>query len=67
MTTRTTRCASRTVGHGRARFPLCYGTELTSNAILARSKDHKVEWRYFAPGKPMQNDACATNCSTRAC
>ncbi|RKD52374.1 integrase-like protein [Rhizobium sp. WW_1] len=31
------------------------GTELTSNAILAWSKDHKVEWRYIAPGKPTQN------------
>ncbi len=24
------------------------GTELTSNAILAWSKDHKVEWHYIA-------------------
>ncbi|NTG78165.1 IS3 family transposase [Agrobacterium rhizogenes] len=31
------------------------GTELTSNAILAWSRDHKVEWHYIAPGKPMQN------------
>ncbi len=31
------------------------GTELTSNAILAWSKDHKVEWHYIASGKPMQN------------
>nr|WP_121991101.1 MULTISPECIES: IS3 family transposase [Brucella/Ochrobactrum group] len=31
------------------------GTELTSNAILAWSKDHKVEWHYIAPGKPVQN------------
>ncbi|WP_085989785.1 IS3 family transposase [Rhizobium sp. CCGE 510] len=31
------------------------GTELTSNAILAWSKDHKVEWHYITPGKPMQN------------
>jgi transposase InsO family protein len=31
------------------------GTELTSNAILAWSKDHKVEWHYIAPGRPMQN------------
>ena len=31
------------------------GTELTSNAILAWSKDHKVEWHDIAPGKPMQN------------
>jgi len=32
-----------------------HGTELTSNAILAWSKDHGVEWHYVAPGKPMQN------------
>src|SRR5690606_8321940 len=25
------------------------------NAILAWSRDHKVEWHYIAPGKPMQN------------
>lgn len=31
------------------------GTELTSNAIIAWSKDHKVEWHYIAPGRPMQN------------
>ncbi len=31
------------------------GTELTSNAILAWSKDHKIEWHYIAPGRPMQN------------
>lgn len=31
------------------------GTEFTSNAILAWSKDHKVEWHYIAPGRPMQN------------
>ncbi|MBO9136443.1 IS3 family transposase [Rhizobium sp. B230/85] len=31
------------------------GTELTSNAILAWSKDHKVEWHYIAPGRQMQN------------
>ena len=30
-------------------------TELTSNAILCWSKDHRVEWHYIAPGKPMQN------------
>lgn len=32
-----------------------HGTELTSNAILAWSKDHGVEWHYIAPGKPAQN------------
>ena len=31
------------------------GTEFTSNAILAWAKDHRVEWHYIAPGKPMQN------------
>ena len=32
-----------------------HGTEFTSNAIRAWSKDHRVEWHYIAPGKPMQN------------
>jgi transposase InsO family protein len=31
------------------------GTELTSNAILAWQPQRGVEWRYIAPGKPMQN------------
>jgi len=31
------------------------GTGFTSNAILAWSKDHQVEWYYIAPGKPMQD------------
>ncbi|MEQ1956327.1 IS3 family transposase [Mesorhizobium sp. CN2-181] len=35
-----------------------HGTEFTSKAILAWSKDHKVEWHYIAPGKPMQNGFC---------
>ena len=30
------------------------GTELTSNAILRWCSEHKVEWHYIAPGKPMQ-------------
>ena len=36
-------------------FPTCYGTELTSNAILKWQQDRQVEWHYIAPGKPMQN------------
>ncbi len=32
-----------------------HGTKFTSNAILAWSKEHKVEWHSIAPGKPMQN------------
>jgi hypothetical protein len=31
------------------------GTELTSNATLARQQQRAVEWHYIAPGKPMQN------------
>lgn len=31
------------------------GTELTSNAILRWADDHKIEWHYIAPGKPVQN------------
>jgi putative transposase len=35
-----------------------HGTELTSNAILAWCADHRVDWHYIAPGKPMQNGFC---------
>ena len=38
-----------------ALFPTCYGTELTSNAILTFAADRDIEWHYIAPGKPMQN------------
>lgn len=31
------------------------GTELTSNAIFAWTKNQRVAWHYIAPGKPMQN------------
>ena len=31
------------------------GTDLTSNAILRWCSEHRLEWRYIAPGKPMQN------------
>lgn len=31
------------------------GTELTSNAILKWAQQHRIEWHYIAPGKPMQN------------
>ena len=34
---------------------MCYGTELTSNAILAWTGQTGVDWHYIAPGKPMQN------------
>jgi transposase InsO family protein len=31
------------------------GTEFTCNAILGWAKDHRIEWHYIAPGRPMQN------------
>ncbi|GAB7553327.1 hypothetical protein NRB_28330 [Novosphingobium sp. 11B] len=34
---------------------MCYGTELTSNAVLAWCGEVGVEWHDIAPGKPMQN------------
>ena len=34
---------------------MCYGTELTSNAVLAWCGQSGVEWQHIAPGKPMQN------------
>lgn len=37
-----------------------HGTEFTSNAILAWSKDHQVDWHFIASGKPMQNGFCET-------
>ena len=56
--------ASPTGGHAagqrlaaqhRSSFRTCYGTELTSNAILAWADDSGVGWHYIAPGKPQQN------------
>ncbi|RWQ47486.1 hypothetical protein [Mesorhizobium sp.] len=37
-------------------FRRCYGSEFTSNAILAWADQNRVEWHYIAPGKPMQTD-----------
>ncbi len=34
---------------------MCYGTELTSNAILNWADETGVGWNYIAPGKPQQN------------
>ena len=31
------------------------GTELTCNAILSWCAEHRIDWHYIAPGKPMQN------------
>jgi putative transposase len=37
---------------------MCYGTELTSKAILAWCAEHRIDWHYIAPGRPMQNGFC---------
>jgi putative transposase len=37
------------------RFLMCYGSELTSNAMLRWQQEHSIAWHYIAPGKPMQN------------
>jgi putative transposase len=34
------------------------GTEFTSNAIFAWTRDHNISWHFIAPGKPMQNGFC---------
>lgn len=34
---------------------MCYGTEFTSNAILAWADKAEAEWHYIAPGKPTDN------------
>jgi transposase InsO family protein len=34
---------------------MCYGTELTSMAILQWSEASGVAWHYIAPGKPQEN------------
>ncbi len=34
---------------------MCYGTELTSTAVLAWCAEMKIEWHYTMPGKPTQN------------
>ena len=35
-----------------------HGTEFTSNATLSWTSETRVEQRYIAPGKPMQNGFC---------
>jgi transposase InsO family protein len=37
---------------------MCYGTELTSNAVLAWTQERRLAWHYIAPGKPTQNAFC---------
>ena len=34
---------------------MCYGSELTSTAMLRWQQERGVGWHYIAPGKPVQN------------
>jgi putative transposase len=34
------------------------GTEFTSNAMFAWTRDNKISWHFVAPGKPTQNGFC---------
>lgn len=34
------------------------GTEFTSNAMLAWTQEHVINWHFIAPGKPVQNGFC---------
>jgi len=54
---RVTRELDKTIEHRGAPCMIVSdnGTELTSNAMLKWQQDTKVEWRYIAAGKPMQN------------
>lgn len=36
-------------------FPMCYGTELTSHAVLGWQQERGVGWHTIAPGRPVQN------------
>ena len=49
------RAARAAITSNQRSFPACYGTELTSNAVLAWCGEIGVEWHYIAPGRPMQN------------
>jgi transposase InsO family protein len=43
------------MGRAKWEFLMCYGTELTSNAILQWTDERRVAWQYIQPGKPQQN------------
>ncbi len=37
------------------------GTEFTSHAVFAWAKEHRIDWHYIMPGKPMQNGYVETS------
>jgi putative transposase len=45
----------RRSGPPSSQFLMCYGTELTSRAMLSWQLETGVGWRYIQPGKPQQN------------
>jgi putative transposase len=49
------KAAQAIIASQSALFRRCYGTELTSRAILKWADENKVPWYYIDPGKPQQN------------
>lgn len=47
--------AQAAIASQSASFQRCYGTELTSMAVLRWCQETRIGWHYIAPGKPMQN------------
>jgi putative transposase len=47
--------ASRAVGHVRARFPMCYGSEFISRDLDLWAYAHNVTLDFSRPGKPTDN------------
>jgi len=50
----------------RAIFTMCYGTQLTSHAILLWQEVRSVEWHDIAPGKLQQNGFVGRTASLKA-
>jgi len=46
---------ARAMSRATRALVMCYGTELTSTAILRWADERRIEWRYIQPGKPTQN------------
>ncbi|MCF7702322.1 transposase [Loktanella sp. M215] len=49
------KAAQAVIAFQSARLRRCYGTELTSTAVLSWCQSSGVDWHYIVPGKPMQN------------
>ena len=52
---RNLRAAQAITAYQSTSFRRCYGTELTSHAVLRWCQNTSGRWHYIAPDKPMQN------------